>query len=491
MEHFIALVIGIISSFIVSMFFFYKKIRLLPKSFTLREDAKLSMIRDLRNSKAIYFIGISHEKLSQYLEQLIDEAKMSNKKLYLNELHVCFARNEVGATWEPNNFRKSIVKYVTEITIFLAQEDIKSIFPYLKTVSFYQDVYMSYFGGCHILYADKNPILYVVYYLPGPAKKANTVDSFTSKLTYTRGRKFNLYNRYKSSYDYVFNHAKSLYHYRLGLDPWDESVRQWEEFEIRHRVYEKIMRDFLDFIDVSGDNSVLDLGCGTGRMSLLIAEKLDDGRMLLLDKSPRMISKSIENFRKVNKSVDFIIADATKESNLYGHFSNEKFDKIICHFSFHLFLSQEFSIGNFCHLWKRHLNDNGEMSICIHNSIVNCESEEGHMPWVDPLREAIKEFAVTTQLDYTHNRPMLTIDEIINQFAISGFVLVDRDVKEYERSMNDRLDMWKAPGIFKSALNIDTDRYADYYEFINTLYERLSGEGTKPTTTVFLKFRVL
>jgi trans-aconitate 2-methyltransferase len=53
--------------------------------------------------------------------------------------------------------------------------------------------------------------------------------------------------------------------------------------------------EVVDRLELNGDETVLDAGAGSGRVSALLSERLPDGRLIALDASPSMIEKAREN----------------------------------------------------------------------------------------------------------------------------------------------------------------------------------------------------
>jgi trans-aconitate 2-methyltransferase len=54
-------------------------------------------------------------------------------------------------------------------------------------------------------------------------------------------------------------------------------------------------RDFLAELPLRGDETALDAGCGTGRVTRLLAERLPRGRVIGVDASPSMLERAREN----------------------------------------------------------------------------------------------------------------------------------------------------------------------------------------------------
>jgi trans-aconitate 2-methyltransferase len=65
-------------------------------------------------------------------------------------------------------------------------------------------------------------------------------------------------------------------------------------------------RQVLERLDLNGDETVLDAGCGTGRVTALIAERVPQGRVIGVDGSPAMIQAARGN---LDDEVELIVSD--------------------------------------------------------------------------------------------------------------------------------------------------------------------------------------
>jgi trans-aconitate 2-methyltransferase len=65
----------------------------------------------------------------------------------------------------------------------------------------------------------------------------------------------------------------------------------------------------LDRLPLEGDEAVLDAGCGTGRVTEMLMERLPDGRAIALDASPSMIDEARVRLARFGDRVDFVVAD--------------------------------------------------------------------------------------------------------------------------------------------------------------------------------------
>ena len=68
--------------------------------------------------------------------------------------------------------------------------------------------------------------------------------------------------------------------------------------------------DVLQRLELNGDETVLDAGCGTGKVTAALLERLPRGRVIAVDGSPSMIEEARE--RLPHDRVDFAVADLTE-----------------------------------------------------------------------------------------------------------------------------------------------------------------------------------
>jgi trans-aconitate 2-methyltransferase len=65
----------------------------------------------------------------------------------------------------------------------------------------------------------------------------------------------------------------------------------------------------LDRLPLRGDERVLDAGCGSGRVTEHLAERLPDGQVVALDASPAMLAQARRRLARFGARVDFVEAD--------------------------------------------------------------------------------------------------------------------------------------------------------------------------------------
>ena len=68
-------------------------------------------------------------------------------------------------------------------------------------------------------------------------------------------------------------------------------------------------RAVLDRMPLAGDETVLDAGCGTGRVTELLLERLPGGRVVALDASPSMVNEARRRLAPFDDRIDYLVAD--------------------------------------------------------------------------------------------------------------------------------------------------------------------------------------
>jgi trans-aconitate 2-methyltransferase len=65
----------------------------------------------------------------------------------------------------------------------------------------------------------------------------------------------------------------------------------------------------LDRLPLRGDEHVLDAGCGSGRVTELLAERLPRGQVVALDGSASMIEAALDRLAGFGERIDYVVAD--------------------------------------------------------------------------------------------------------------------------------------------------------------------------------------
>jgi trans-aconitate 2-methyltransferase len=88
------------------------------------------------------------------------------------------------------------------------------------------------------------------------------------------------------------------------------------------------------WLDLRGDEHVLDAGCGTGRVTATLRDRLPNGHVVALDGSPSMVERARE--RLGDDRVEFLVADLTRPIPL-----EEPVDAVLSTATFHWILDHD------------------------------------------------------------------------------------------------------------------------------------------------------
>jgi trans-aconitate 2-methyltransferase len=68
----------------------------------------------------------------------------------------------------------------------------------------------------------------------------------------------------------------------------------------------------LDRLELAGDERVLDAGCGTGRVTELLLDRLPAGTVVALDRSPAMLEEAGRRLARSRDRVELVVADLAR-----------------------------------------------------------------------------------------------------------------------------------------------------------------------------------
>jgi trans-aconitate 2-methyltransferase len=98
-----------------------------------------------------------------------------------------------------------------------------------------------------------------------------------------------------------------------------------------HRVannQEEWGREVLDRLELGGDETVLDAGCGSGRVTRLLLERLPEGKVIGVDAAPSMIEEARSNLEEFGDRVELSVQnllDLELDEPVDAAFSNATF----------------------------------------------------------------------------------------------------------------------------------------------------------------------
>jgi trans-aconitate 2-methyltransferase len=90
-------------------------------------------------------------------------------------------------------------------------------------------------------------------------------------------------------------------------------------------------RAVLDRLDLEGGETVLDAGCGSGRTTSLLIERVPDGRVVAVDGSPSMVEKVREVLRPQDTAIVSDLTELELDESVDAVFSTAVFHWILDH----------------------------------------------------------------------------------------------------------------------------------------------------------------
>lgn len=97
----------------------------------------------------------------------------------------------------------------------------------------------------------------------------------------------------------------------------------------------------LDRLELDGDEIVLDAGCGSGRVTALLAERLPDGRVIALDGSTSMLETARRRLAPFGDRIRFVLADLMAPLSI-----DEPVDAVLSTATFHWVPDHEALFGH-------------------------------------------------------------------------------------------------------------------------------------------------
>lgn len=160
-------------------------------------------------------------------------------------------------------------------------------------------------------------------------------------------------NQYQKTLIQTFDKLSKTYRNKFTTDPIEQA---------------KIL-SLIDSWDIKKDMTVLEVGSGTGDLSLFLLKKISKpSQLTCLDVSPKMIKVSKEKLADY-QNINFIIGD------IHNIKFKTKFDRIIIFNTFPHFLDKKIAFQNCFNLLKK----NGKLVICHNQSrttILTCHKKK-------------------------------------------------------------------------------------------------------------------
>lgn len=105
----------------------------------------------------------------------------------------------------------------------------------------------------------------------------------------------------------------------------------------------------LDRLPLRGDERVLDAGCGSGRVTEQLAERLPNGRVIALDGSPSMVDAARERLSRFGDRIEYVVADLGGPLPIDG-----EVDAVLSTATFHWVPDHDALFANLAAVTRRH-----------------------------------------------------------------------------------------------------------------------------------------
>lgn len=110
--------------------------------------------------------------------------------------------------------------------------------------------------------------------------------------------------------------------------PRDWDAASYQRVSVPH---EEWARSILDRLGLDGDETVLDAGCGSGRVTSLLIEQLPEGRVVAVDGSPSMIEKVRDVLRPEDEARVSDLVELQLDEQVDAIFSSAVFHWVLDH----------------------------------------------------------------------------------------------------------------------------------------------------------------
>ncbi|MFW6154065.1 MAG: class I SAM-dependent methyltransferase [Planctomycetota bacterium] len=124
---------------------------------------------------------------------------------------------------------------------------------------------------------------------------------------------------------------------------FDALAATWDEQEPSGRTMTAQLSEHADLLALRSGQTLLEVGCGTGKSTAWLAEQVAPGRVTAIDFAPEMIARA----RAKGIDADFACADVCRDD-----LGRDRYDAILCFHSFPHFRHQPAALRRFARALK-------------------------------------------------------------------------------------------------------------------------------------------
>jgi len=114
----------------------------------------------------------------------------------------------------------------------------------------------------------------------------------------------------------------------MGAPPRDWDAASYQRVSVPH---EEWARSILDRLELAGDERVLDAGCGSGRVTSMLIERLPEGRVVAVDGSPSMVERVRSILRPRDQALVSVLTELELDEPVDVVFSSAVFHWVLDH----------------------------------------------------------------------------------------------------------------------------------------------------------------
>ncbi len=227
-------------------------------------------------------------------------------------------------------------------------------------------------------------------------------------------------------------------------------------------------RGLVNYLELKPDYKILELACGTGACTALLASLCKQGEIVAIDQSQNMVEVARENLRAGYSNATFVRGEVGQLSTLFRD-KSQFFDVAVCNSAFWHFPDQRQVLNNLHYLLKNY----GRFGFSLADWFTSEESREAR-------RKIIQEILSKHGIDTSKlaGRAMFGRERVnyVHLLEASGFKVVKDEHYEFEMSAVART-AWRNIPVFSSRMGTRSDVIPENVrEEIRNEIRRVRGE---------------